>query len=46
VKKNSLRVTWLGDRPTQSTLNGDWRSIVHRSKEKCLDAMKILQQRP
>ena len=46
VHRTSLRVKWLGDSPYSSTLNGDWSSIVHRSKDECLERLKTLRNAP
>jgi hypothetical protein len=44
VKKQSLKVRWLRDTQTMSTLGKDWRSEVHRSKEECLEVVKALKR--
>ena len=46
VHRTSLRVKLLGDSPNSSTLYGDWSSIVHRSREECLESLKRLKQAP
>ena len=46
VHKASLRVKWSGDNRYSSTLNGDWSTIVHRSKEECLKSLKSLTRPP
>ena len=46
VKKESLRVRWLRDTQTLSTLGKDWRSEVHRSKEDCLEVVKARKHGP
>jgi hypothetical protein len=40
VHKSSLRVKWSGDRAYSSTLNGDWSTIVHRTREECVASLK------
>lgn len=39
VKKESLRVRWLRNTKTLSTLGKDWKTQVHRSKDDCLEAV-------
>ena len=46
VHKTSLRVKWSGDHPYSSTLNGDWRPIVHRSRDECVERLKTLTHPP
>lgn len=46
VHKNSLRVKWSGDNPYSSTLNGDWSTIVHRSREECMERLKTRTRTP
>jgi hypothetical protein len=42
VHKTSLRVKWSGEYRHSSTLNGDWSTLVHRSREECVERMKTL----
>jgi hypothetical protein len=41
AKKKSLKVRWLRDRRTVSTLGEHWRNDVHRSQEDCMDAVAL-----
>ncbi len=46
VHKTWLRVRWLRESQYSSTLNGDWGSVIHRSREECLERMKTLTSTP
>ena len=41
AKKKSLKVRWLRDRRTVSTLGEHWRDDVHRSQEDCMEKVAL-----
>ena len=41
AKSKSIKVRWLRDGQTISTLGHNWRNDVHRSQEDCMDAVKL-----
>ncbi len=43
VHRTSLRVRWLRDSQNSSTLGEDWSSVVHRSKDECLERIRTLK---
>ena len=39
VAEKSIVVMWLHGGPAVSTVGGDWRGLVHRTKEECIESL-------